>query len=150
MTTYKTKLRPLIRHADLYHVFPRPDGKRWDGIEYYDPVAKKGVVYLFKPAAQPDTMTIRLRGLPVDTRYRVTFEDGSNPAGDKRGDELTTGIDVTLKGEQVSELLCFEEIAQRARWGIAAHSRQLTSVVSSSLAGSTGAERKWMNLHGAR
>ena len=41
-------------------------------------------------------------------RYRVTFEDGSNPPVDRRGDELTTGIDVTLRGERVSELMFFE------------------------------------------
>jgi hypothetical protein len=114
VATYKTKLRPLIRHADLYHIFPRPDGKHWDGIEYYDPETKKGVVYIFKPAAQPDTATIRLRGVPADARYRVTFEDGSNPPVDKRGDELTAGIDVTLRGERVSELMFFEPLAHRA------------------------------------
>ena len=36
--------------ADLYHILPRPDGRKWDGIEYYDPAAGKGVVYLFKPS----------------------------------------------------------------------------------------------------
>ena len=44
--TYKAKLRPLVRAADLYHILPRPDGRNWDGIEYYDPAAGKGVVYL--------------------------------------------------------------------------------------------------------
>ena len=72
------------------------------------------MVYIFKPAAQPDTMTIRLRGVQQDARYRVTFEDGSNPPVDKRGDELTAGIDVTLAGEGVSELMFFEEIAPTA------------------------------------
>ena len=115
VATYKTKLRPLIRHADLYHIFPRPDGKHWDGIEYYDPETKKGVVYIFKPAAQPDAATIRLRGVPADARYRVTFEDGSNPPVDKRGDELTAGIDVTLRGERVSELMFFEPLAHELR-----------------------------------
>ncbi len=56
-------------------------------------------------------MTIHLRGVPLDTRYRVTLEDGSNPSVDKRGDELTTGIDVTLGGERVCELKSFEQLA---------------------------------------
>lgn len=34
--TYKTRLRPLIRQADLYHILPRPDNRNWDGIQYYD------------------------------------------------------------------------------------------------------------------
>ena len=27
---------PLIQRADLYHVSERPDGRRWDGMQYYD------------------------------------------------------------------------------------------------------------------
>jgi hypothetical protein len=110
VSTYKTRLRPLIRQADLYHVFPRPDGKHWDGIEYYDPETGKGVVYLFKPTAEPDTTIVRLRGLQADARYRVTFEDASNPNVEKCGDELMAGMAVTLRGERVSELMFFEEI----------------------------------------
>lgn len=110
VTTYVTKLRPLIRNADLYHVFPRPDGKHWDGIQYYDPVTKKGVVYIFKPASEPDTMTVRLRGVHPNAHYRVSFEDGSNPTVDKRGDELTAGMEVAIDGQRVSELMFVEEI----------------------------------------
>jgi len=32
VATYKAKIRPLVRTADLYHVFPRPDNKVWDGL----------------------------------------------------------------------------------------------------------------------
>ena len=45
VNTYKTKIRPLARTGNLYHVFPRPDDKVWDGVEYFDPAAKKGAVY---------------------------------------------------------------------------------------------------------
>src|SRR5256884_9442743 len=34
---YKTRLRPLIREADLYHISARPDGVRWGGVEYFTP-----------------------------------------------------------------------------------------------------------------
>jgi hypothetical protein len=105
VATYKARIRPLVRNADLYHILPRPDGKNWDGIEYYVPATRKGVVYLFKPAAGTDTMSIRLRGIDAGTRYRVTFEDGTNPAVEKTGEELAKGLDVTLKGECVSELV---------------------------------------------
>ena len=114
VTTFVTKLRPLIRNADLYHIFPRPDGKHWDGIEYYDPATKKGVVYLFKPAAEPDTMTVRLRGLRPEAHYRVRFEDGSNPTVEQRGDALTAGIEITVAGQHVSELMFFEEFTPTA------------------------------------
>ena len=108
VATYKTKIRPLVRSADLYHILPRPDGKSWDGIQYYDPIAKKGVAYLFKTVAGTDTLTIRLRGVKPRTTYRVTFEDNTNPAVEKTGEELAKGIEVTLKGAPVSELLFLE------------------------------------------
>ncbi len=29
VATYKTMIRPLVRSGNLYHIFPRPDGKHW-------------------------------------------------------------------------------------------------------------------------
>jgi len=111
VATYKAKIRPLVRNADLYHVFPRPDDKVWDGIEYYDPASGKGVVFVFKPDSPNDTQTIKLKGLDADRTYRLTFEDGTNSDVSKSGAELiNTGIDVTLKGKSVSELMFFEAL----------------------------------------
>jgi hypothetical protein len=103
----------LIRNADLYHIFPRPDGIHWDGIEYFDPDAKRGVVYIFKPAEEKgdDTLKVKLRGVKREARYQVTFADGSNPTVEKSGTELTTGINVRLRGALVSELIFLEEVA---------------------------------------
>jgi hypothetical protein len=109
VSTYKTKIRPLIRNADLYHIFPRPDGKQWDGIEYYDPATGKGVAFLFKTAKGNDATTVKLRGIDPNASYRVTFEDGTNPASKKTGKELIDGIAITLTGELRSELLFFEK-----------------------------------------
>jgi hypothetical protein len=83
----------------------------WDGIEYFDPTAKRGVVYLFKPAEQNgnDVTKVKLRGVRPGARYRVTFEDGTNPTVEKSGVELTAGIDVGLRGGLASELMFFEE-----------------------------------------
>ena len=110
--TYKTRIRPLVRNADLYHILPRPDGTNWDGIQYHDPATGKGVVYLFKPSAVADTIALKLRGVDPGRRYRVTFEDGTNPAVEKTGAELAKGLEVTLKGAPVSELVWIEEINQ--------------------------------------
>jgi parallel beta-helix repeat protein len=52
VNTYKTKIRPLVSTGNLYHVLPRPDDKVWDGVEYFDPAAKKGTVYVFRPNAE--------------------------------------------------------------------------------------------------
>ena len=107
--TYKAKIRPLVRTADLYHIFPWPDDHVWDGIEYYDAAAGRGVVYLFKPDSPNDTRVIKLKGLDANQTYRITFEDGSNAQVNKPGVELTNiGIAVTLRGKFVSELMFFE------------------------------------------
>ena len=111
--TYKTKIRPLVRSADLYHVLPRPDGKVWDGIEYFDPASQKGVLFVFKPNNPNDTQTLKLKGLDAARTYHITFEDGSSPAVDKTGAALLDeGIDVTLPGKFVSELVLFEAVKE--------------------------------------
>ena len=114
VATYKAKIRPLVRSADLYHIFPRPDNKVWDGIEYYDPSSGNGVVYVFKPDNPDDSLKIKLKGLDADRTYRLTFEDGTNPDVSKSGAELiNTGVDVTLKGKSVSELIFFEALERK-------------------------------------
>jgi alpha-galactosidase len=106
VTTYEAKIRPLVRSADLYHIFARPDGHAWDGMEYYDPTTGNGVVYIFKPDSMEDTHTITLCGLDADRMYYLTFEDSSNPSAMRRGaDLMSVGIDVTLLGKNVSELM---------------------------------------------
>ncbi len=107
--TYTTRSRPLVRTGDLYHILPRPDGRRWDGIEYYDPAAGKGVVYVFKPAPEPASETIRLKKLDPSRQYRVWFEDGSQPSSIRTGSELMdSGLRMTLPGAEASELVFFE------------------------------------------
>jgi hypothetical protein len=85
----------------------------FDGIEYFDPAAKRGVVYLFKPAEGNgiEGTRVKLRGVRPDARYHVSFEDGTNAAADRSGAELAAGIDVHLCGGLISELMFFEEIA---------------------------------------
>jgi hypothetical protein len=103
---YKTRLRPLVRSADLYHVLPRPDGKRWEAIQYYDPAAGKGVLYVFRPDSPDQSQTIRLRGLDAAAAYRISFEDASNPPVSTAGSQLMTdGLRMSLGGTSVSELV---------------------------------------------
>ena len=109
--TYKARIRPLVRQADLYHVFPRPDGRRGDGIEYYDPAEGKGVVYLFQPSGKTAVEAIRFRGLDAGRTYRLDFEDGTHPSVVKSGAELMDkGLPVRLEGEEASELIFFEVV----------------------------------------
>jgi hypothetical protein len=110
VSTYKNKIRPLIRNGNLFHIFPRPDDIVWDGIEYFDPAVQKGVVYIFKPKNTVDTQHIKLKGLDASHEYKLTFEDGSNEDIALKGSELmNTGVIVTLKGELISELMFIEK-----------------------------------------
>jgi hypothetical protein len=109
--TYKTRIRPLVRKGDLYHILPRPNGRNRDGIEYYDPAAGKGVIYLFKPSDKTEAKPIRFRGLDAKRKYRVTFADGAHRPSVRSGAELMgKGLGVTLKGTGVSELIFFEVV----------------------------------------
>ena len=107
---YKSSLRPLIRGADLYHVTPRPDGVRWDGIEYYSASLRRGVLYAFRGTGDLPENRFRLLGLDPDSRYRLKFQD--HPALNR---ELTgavlmqTGVDVRLDLPLSSELIFFDE-----------------------------------------
>lgn len=108
--TYKTRIRPLVRNANLYHIFPRPDDVVWDGIEYYDPARQKGVVYIFKPNSNINTQLIKLKGLNPKFTYKLTFEDGTNAATVLSGATLmNTGINVSLNGTFISELMFIEK-----------------------------------------
>ncbi len=110
VTTYKEKLRPLIRTADLYHIFARPDSVSWDGVEYFDTALQKGVVYIFKPSVSTPQHVIKCKGLQSDENYRLTFEDGSNETQVMKGSELMQkGITVTLEGTLVSELMFIQK-----------------------------------------
>ncbi len=112
--TYKARIRPLVRSADLYHVFPRPDDRAWDGVEYYDPAAARGVVFVFKPDSPDETRAIKLRGLAEGRSYRLTFEDGSSPPAIKSGAELMrAGVPMTLKGKFVSEIVFIEDAERK-------------------------------------
>ncbi|HTW49907.1 MAG TPA: alpha-galactosidase [Acidobacteriaceae bacterium] len=106
---YKTRLRPLIRDAQLFHIAPRPDGIHWDGIQYYATAHEQGVVYAFRGSA-PGNPTHRyvLAGLDPRATYRLHFQDGSSPDTSASGrDLMTAGLTVTLTAPLTSELVFF-------------------------------------------
>jgi alpha-galactosidase len=108
---YKQRLRPLIRDARLYHVSERPDGVRWDGVEYWDPARGKGVVFVFRGTVpdQPEHRFV-LAGLDSAKRYRLHFQDGTAPDTEATGRELMgPGLAVRLKEPLSSELIFVEQ-----------------------------------------
>ena len=110
---YKTQLRPLIRDGDLYHVSPRPDGVHWDGIQYFDPRRKTGVLYAFRGTI-PDAPEHEfvLQGLRSEAAYHIRFYDGTLPDRVVSGGELLrSGLRVKLTLPNSSELVFLEEAA---------------------------------------
>jgi alpha-galactosidase len=104
---YKSRLRPLIRDAEIFHVSARPDGVHWDGIEYWDRVRGVGVVFAFHGSATDEPQhRFVLAGLERSARYRLHFEDGSAPDEVLSGAELmNAGVTVKLPVPLSSELV---------------------------------------------
>jgi hypothetical protein len=109
---YKSKLRPLIRSADLYHVAQRPDGVHWDGMEYYSERLRRGVLYAFRGSATATPLhRFRLQGLNRNRRYRLSFQDNPDANRQLSGAALIqTGVDVRLPLPLSSDLIFFEEV----------------------------------------
>jgi len=109
---YKQELRPLIRDARLYHASVRPDGVHWDGIEYWDPSKRKGVLYAFRGSAEdePDHR-FSIAGLNAAACYKLHFEDGTSQDREANGSELANpGLDVQLEYPLSSELIFVEQL----------------------------------------
>jgi alpha-galactosidase len=103
---YKERLRPLIRDARLYHISPRPDGVHWDGIEYWDPVRRQGVVFAFRGSVLDEPQhTFTLAGLDPARQYKLHFQDGSASDRTASGRELMQGLAVNLLTPLSSELV---------------------------------------------
>jgi hypothetical protein len=109
---YKTRLRPLIRDADLYHVSARPDGVHWDGIEYFDARRGAGVLFAFRGSSANETEHVfPLRGLRANASYRLKFQDHSSPDKTVSGRDLTSsGLQVHLQVANSSELVFLDEV----------------------------------------
>jgi hypothetical protein len=109
---YKSKLRPLIREADIYHVSPRPDGVHWDGIEYFDPLRKRGVVFAFHGSSAAErTHTFALQGLEPGRKYKLAYQDHSSQDRVSLGRELMRrGLQVSLPVADSSELIFIDEV----------------------------------------
>jgi len=109
---YKSELRPLIRDANLYHISDRPDGVHWDGMEYFDPRSRRGVVYAFRGSTNTEsTHRFFLKGLEAEAMYRLHFHDGSSADRTVIGHELlTSGLEIALPMAHSSELVLIESV----------------------------------------
>lgn len=106
---YRAALRPLIREADLYHVSERPDGVHWDGLEYYSPQLRRGVLYAFRGSAPGERVhRFRLAGLAPEGRYDVRFHDRGTSRVESGRDLMQRGVTVLLPAPLSSELVFLE------------------------------------------
>ncbi|HEX4005296.1 MAG TPA: alpha-galactosidase [Acidobacteriaceae bacterium] len=111
LSLYKARLRPLIRDARLFHIAPRPDGVHWDGMEYWDPARREGVVFAFHGSDAGEAHhRFVLAGLDLRGKYRLHFEDGSLPDTTSSGQLLMgEGLFVDLPLPLTSELIFLSE-----------------------------------------
>jgi hypothetical protein len=83
----------------------------WDGIEYWDPARKRGVLFAFhgSTAEEPDHRFV-LAGLKPEVHYRLRFADGSAPETEATGKDLMgSGLAVHLDQPYSSELVFLQE-----------------------------------------
>ena len=107
---YKNWIRPILKDCQVHHILPRPDGKRWDGMFYWGPGLRKGILFIFRPQSDQASQVVRLKGLAAARRYKVWSEDGSIQAGAMTGNELMgTGLEIRLPGVNTSDLIFVEE-----------------------------------------
>lgn len=107
---YKSRQRPILRGANVYHILPMPDGINWDGLQYFNPDLNRGSVFLFKPstyAEDGDARVIRLKGLDRAATYTLVFQDRTNLNCTATGAQLMdNGITVSgMNGERASEII---------------------------------------------
>ena len=113
---YKTKQRPILKGADVYHILPMPDGKNWDGMMFYNHDIEKGSVFLFRDknigSVDGSSKNIKLKGLDENALYKLTFEDRTSQNTRKSGKELMyQGITVSgLDSVYDSEIIWIEKI----------------------------------------
>jgi hypothetical protein len=112
VNTYKTKIRPLVRTANLYHILPRPDDKVWNGIEYFDSGGKQGAIYIFRPGNPESRQVVKLKGLDPEAKYGLSCEDGSiQPRQASGADLMATGLMITLPQPFSSDIIFLQNAA---------------------------------------
>jgi hypothetical protein len=108
--TYKRWIRPILRDCKVHHVLPRPDGKRWDGLFYWGPRLKKGVLFIFRPQSDQARHLVTLKGLEPKQDYWVWSEDGAVAMGLRSGDDLMqNGLDISLPTPFSSDLVFVQD-----------------------------------------
>jgi alpha-galactosidase len=87
------KIRPIIRHADVYHLTAQVDaGHSIQAVLDVDSTNSQAVLFAFQAGAPSLTTTLKLPGLQPNTSYRVVWPQGFGDA------QVLTGRDLLDKG----------------------------------------------------
>lgn len=111
---YKSFVRPFIDNSLIYHHTPEVNGfdpTGWGVLEMASQDHNRAICGLFQLAApdQPEYL-LKMRGLDVSKRYRVTFDNSGQIAIIDGYVLMNQGITIRLEGALTSELLIFEAI----------------------------------------
>jgi alpha-galactosidase len=111
---YKNFVRPFIDTSRIYHHTPEVSGldpHGWGVLELASEDRGRAICGLFQLSAptHPD-YELRLRGLDVSRRYRVTFDNSGQSTVVEGFVLMEQGITVRLSGALTSELLVFEAL----------------------------------------
>jgi hypothetical protein len=114
LNLYKERFRPLLPDAKAIHhtpALPLFEPSPWCVLEYAVPDASRAVSGVFRLTGTADgTYRFRPRGLEVNGRYRVTF-DNTGDSVEIGGLELQRdGIEVRLASPLTSELVFFDRV----------------------------------------
>jgi alpha-galactosidase len=111
---YKNFVCPFVSSSRIYHHTPEVSGldpHGWGVLELDSSDGTRGFCGLFQLSAptQPEYL-LRLRGLDVSRRYRVTFDNSGQTCEVDGLTLMKQGITVRLEGGLTSELLLFEAL----------------------------------------
>jgi alpha-galactosidase len=111
---YKNFIRPFMSTGRIYHHTPSVAGFEphgWGVLELCSRDRTRGICGLFQLSApiEPEYL-LRLRGLDVARRYRVTWDNSGQACAVDGYMLMKQGIPVRLEGALTSELLIFEAL----------------------------------------
>jgi hypothetical protein len=149
---YKDWIRPMLTDVKVHHILPRPDGVHWDGMFYWSPGLKRGTLYMFRPDAEEDATTVKLKGLDASKEYWVWCEDGSvSPGARTAADLMGPGLAVTLSQRYTCDLIYLQDAVLGKPAGLEVPGAfQLGDVETSSDAFDVSARAAWTPSANAR
>ncbi|MFH1006371.1 MAG: GH36 C-terminal domain-containing protein, partial [Candidatus Latescibacterota bacterium] len=111
---YKDFVRPFMDTGRIYHhtpTFEGPEPQGWGVLELSARDRSRGMAGIFQLSAprEPEYL-LRLRGLDVSKRYRVTWDNAGQTCEVEGFVLMKQGIMVRLEGALTSELLLFEAV----------------------------------------